>query len=174
MRIYLQQFESGNDKYYTNVPISVPEKENSNHFKKLYVYFRDTKDENGNVIKTCTPTTGNITVTDMRLGGYHRTEEKQLKDKITGADVTVDIRQTEISLTIKGYEKTERDLELDKADKEQGREYVKPPYNAEQIAKNKLNAYNKRKSQQEDKVEYNYDNDFIAIPTDDLEEMLPF
>ena len=171
MRIYLQQFDNGKDKYFTNVPISVIGKEDSKFFKKLYVYFGGTYDENGNLVKKAEPTTGNITPTNVKLSGYYRTDEKSLKDKITGADVTVDVRQTEITLQILDYTKTEIDLKLDKEDQEKGKNYVKPPYNAEQIAKNKLNAYNKRKSQQQEVVET---SDFIDIPTEDLGEILPF
>lgn len=174
MRIFLQQFENGKDKHFTNVPINIPDKEDSKCFKKLYVYFGGIYDKDGNLVKKAEPTTGNITPTNIRLNGYYRNEEKALKDKITGADVTVDIRQTEISLVINDYEKTDKDLEADKYDREKGKEYVKPPYNAEQIAKNKLNAYNKRKSQQETTVTDNYESDFISIPEEGLDEILPF
>ena len=158
MRIFLQQFENGNDKYFINVPIKT-EQEGNKAFKKMYVNFYD-----------CEPTIGNITPREIWLSGYKFVQEKTLQDKITGNQSTVDVKSTEITLNIKKYEKTEEDKKMDTQDSESGKKYIKPPYNAEQIAKNKLNAYNKRKNQQEIPTT----TDFIDVPQENLEELLPF
>lgn len=159
MRIYIQQFDSGRARYFINVPIKT-EQEKNKAFKKVYVNFWG-----------CEPTTGNITPTKIELTGYKIQQETVLQDKITGNDVTVDIKNTAINLNIIEYTKTDKDLKYDEEDKARNKNYVKPPYNAEQIAKNKLNAYKKRKRQQEPKVET---DDFMNLSQEDLGEMLPF
>lgn len=159
MRVFLQQFENGNEKYFINVPIKT-EQEGNKAFKKMYINFFE-----------CEPTVGNITPRDIWLSGYKFVQERTLQDKITGNQSTVDVKSTEITLNIKNYEKTDNDRNMDVKDSQSGKNYIKPPYNAEQIAQNKLNAYNKRKSQ--DETTYS-DNDFISIPTEDLNEILPF
>lgn len=159
MRVFLQQFENGKDKYFINVPIKT-EQEGNKAFKKMYINFFE-----------CEPTVGNITPRDIWLSGYKFSQEKTLQDKITGNQSTVDVKSTEVVLNIKQYEKTGADLQMDTKDAESGKKYIKPPYNAEQIAQNKLNAYNNRKSEQE---ETPFSEDFISIPTEDLNEILPF
>lgn len=160
MRVFLQQFDNGKDKYFIHVPISA-QIEGNKAFKKMYINFFG-----------CEATTGNITPREINLSGYKFVQEKTLKNKLTGENAPVDVKSTEIVLNIKAWEKTEFDIKLDEEDKAKGKNYVKPPYNAEQIAKNKLNAYNKRKTQQEEKVEPQ--QDFINIPQEDLNEILPF
>ena len=159
MRIFLQQFDNGNDRYFTNVPIKA-EQDGNKAFKKMYVNFYD-----------CEPTVGNITPREIWLSGYKFVQEKTLQDKITGNQSTVDVKSTEITLNIKKYEKTEDDKRMDAQDSENGKKYIKPPYNAEQIAQNKLNAYNKRVSQQQESFET---SDFISVPQENLDELLPF
>lgn len=159
MRVFIQQFEDGRDRYFINVPVKA-EQEGNKAFKKMYVNFYD-----------CEPTVGNITPREIWLSGYKSTQEKVLQDKITGNQSTVDVKTTEIALNIKKWEKTDEDKRMDAQDSENGKKYIKPPYNAEQIAQNKLNAYNKRKSQQEPTAE---NSDFISVPVEDLGEILPF
>lgn len=159
MRVFIQQFENGKDRYFINVPIKT-EQEGNKAFKKMYINFFD-----------CEPTVGNITPRDIWLSGYKFVQEKTLQDKITGNQSTVDVKSTEITLNIKKYEKTEDDKRMDAQDSENGKKYIKPPYNAEQIAQNKLNAYNKRVSQQQESFET---SDFISVPQENLDELLPF
>lgn len=159
MRVFIQQFENGKDRYFINVPIKT-EQEGNKAFKKMYINFYD-----------CEPTVGNITPRDIWLSGYKFVQEKTLQDKITGNQSTVDVKSTEITLNIKKYEKTEDDKRMDAQDSENGKKYIKPPYNAEQIAQNKLNAYNKRASQQQESFET---SDFISVPQENLDELLPF
>jgi hypothetical protein len=159
MRVFIQQFDNGKDRYFINVPIQT-EKEGNKAFKKMYINFFG-----------CEPTIGNITPREIWLSGYKFVQERTLQDKITGNQSTVDVKSTEITLNIKNYEKTEADIEMDAKDNEAGKKYIKPPYNAEQIAQNKLNAYNKRKSQQQEQPQ---SEDYISIPQEDLGEMLPF
>lgn len=159
MRVFIQQFENGKDRYFINVPIKT-EQEGNKAFKKMYINFYD-----------CEPTVGNITPRDIWLSGYKFVQEKTLQDKITGNQSTVDVKSTEITLNIKKYEKTEDDKRMDAQDSENGKKYIKPPYNAEQIAQNKLNAYNKRVSQQQESFET---SDFISVPQENLDELLPF
>ena len=159
MRVFIQQFDNGKDRYFINVPIKT-EQEGNKAFKKMYINFYD-----------CEPTVGNITPREIWLSGYKFTQERNLQDKITGNQSTVDVKSTEITLNIKKYEKTDEDKRMDAEDNEKGKKYIKPPYNAEQIAQNKLNAYNKRKSQSEETFET---SDFISVPQEDLGEILPF
>lgn len=159
MRVFIQQFDNGKDRHFINVPIKT-EQEGNKAFKKMYINFYD-----------CEPTVGNITPREIWLSGYKFTQERTLQDKITGNQSTVDVKSTEITLNIKKYEKTDEDKRMDAEDNENGKKYIKPPYNAEQIAQNKLNAYNKRKSQSEETLET---SDFISVPQEDLVEILPF
>ena len=168
MRVFIQQFDNGRERYFVNIPVSTENKENK-AFKKVYVQFWE-EDAEGKC-KPVDGVTGNITVTDFWLNGYKFVQEQTLKNKVTGEMVRVDVKSVPIQINIKKYMKTEKDLELDEQDKLSGKNYVKPPYNAEQIAKNKLNAYNNRKSEQEGPT-YPQSEDFVTI--EDLNDILPF
>ena len=167
MRVFIQQYDNGRERYFTNIPVSTENKE-SKAFKKVYIQFWEEKD--GKSVP-CDGVTGNITVTNFWLSGYKFVQEQSLKNKVTGEMVKVDVKSVPIQINIKDYIKTEKDLEMDEQDRLSGKNYIKPPYNAEQIAQNKLNAYNKRASQQQESFET---SDFISVPQENLDELLPF